>query len=118
MVTVFTPSSEEWNQGIIGLKDMHGNNVMFNDIVMLMGLEYGIYLIPRNCDDSYGCCLTDDRNCHDNDSVIKFDEFLDYEDIRIVGKFDKKNKILVGKIGKSEKCMSYLAKKRQRQYNQ
>ena len=25
MVTVFTPSSEEWNQGIIGLKDMHGN---------------------------------------------------------------------------------------------
>lgn len=118
MVTVFTPSNEEWNQGIIGLKDMHGNNVMFNDIVMLMGQEYGIYLIPRNCDDSYGCCLTDDRNYHDNDSVIKFDEFLDYEDIRIVGKFDKKNKILVGKIGKSEKCMSYLAKKRQRQYNQ
>ena len=111
MVKYFIPSEEEWNQGIVGLIDFQGKKVERNDIVLLMGQEYGIYLIIKNSDDDFGYCLTDDKLLLDDSRILKFNEFLDYEDIHIVVKMYPNNKILFGKIGKVEKCMSFHKRK-------
>ena len=112
MVNVFKPTEEEWNMGVVGIEDMYGNKVLFNSIVMLLGQEYGIYLLVCNDDDEYGAALTDDTTCQDKKSRIHFNEFLDYEHIKVVGTYDKDNKVLMGKIGKTEKCISWQSKKR------
>ena len=111
MVEYFVPNEEEWNQGVVGLIDIHGNKVKRDDIVLLMGQEYGIYMIIKNSDDDFGYCLTDDKLLLDDTRILKFNEFLEYEDIHIIGKMDPNNKILFGKIGKTEKCMSFQKRK-------